>query len=84
MVARISLAVKLLSHPAVAVAGKFLDDCFDTIDEFLIVIDLVLRLVVICAARQVHELAPSFGALEEVTMLNNEPALFFGTDKRPL
>jgi len=84
VVARSSSAVKLPGHPAVAVARELLDDCLDTLDELRIIPSPVLWLVVICAAGQVHEPAPPFGAFEEVTMLSNEPALFFGTDKRPL
>ena len=76
--------MKLPGHPAVAVARELLDDCLDAIDKMRIISGLVLRLVVICAAGQVHEPAPPFGAFEEVTMLSNEPALFFGGDKRPL
>jgi hypothetical protein len=76
--------MKLPGHPAVAVAGELRDDRLDALDQMRIISGLVLRLVVIGAARQVHEPAPPFGAFEEVTMLSNEPALFFGTVKRPL
>ena len=84
MVARISPAVKLSGYPAVAVAGELLDDRLDAMNQVLVISGIVLWLMVIRAAGQIHEPAPPFGAFEEVTMLNNEPALFFGGDKRPL
>lgn len=84
VIARISPAVKLPGYPTVTVAGKRLDDRLDAIDKLLVVSGIVFWLVVIGAAGQVHESAPPFGAFDEVTMFNNEPALFFGGDKRPL
>lgn len=76
--------MELPGHPAVTVAGKLRDDRLDALDQMRIISGLVVWLVVIGAAGQVHEVAPPFGAFEEVTMLSNEPALFFGGDKRPL
>ena len=55
VVARSSSAVKLPSHPAIAVAGELLDDRLDAIDQLRIITRLVIRLMVICAAGQVHE-----------------------------
>ena len=76
--------MKLPGHPAVAVARELLDDRLDAIDKMRIISRLVLRLVVVCAAGQVHEFAPPFRAFEEVTVFNNELSLFFGSVKRPL
>ena len=76
--------MKLPGHPAVAVAGELLDDRLDAIDKMRIISGHVLRFVVVCAAGQVHEHTPPFGAFEEVTIFSNEPSLFFGGDERPL
>ena len=84
MVDRLAATVKLLGHPAVAVAGEFNDDGLNLSDQIIVIPGGVLWFVVIRAARQIHDSAPPFGALDEVTMLSNELSLFFGGDKRPL
>jgi len=83
MVYWISATVKLLGHPAVSVAGEINDDGLNLSDQTIVIPEGVLWLVVIRAARQVHDFAPPFGAFDEVTMLSNELSLFFGADKRP-
>ena len=84
MVDRESPAVELTRHPAVSITGVLLDDRLDALDEIRFIAGLVLWLVVIRAAGQVHQLAPPVGAFDEGTILSNEAPLRFGGDNRPL
>ena len=75
--------MQLLAHPTVSVAGELFDHGLDAGDERLLPVGPVLGLVVICAAGQVHQLAPPFDAVDEVAMLSDElPLLFGGTRLR--
>ena len=70
--------MQLTSHPAVSIAGVFLDDRLDVPDEIRFIAGLVLWLVVIRAVGQVHQSAPPFEAFDKETIQSDELPLFFG------
>ena len=81
MICEDALPVEFPGYPTIAVTGKLFNDGFDAAGKLCLVEWLFLRLVVIGAVRQVHQLAPPLDVLDEVPVGGYELPLFFTGDR---